>query len=323
MKVRRLIALMLCVLTVFTMAACGADSTEGKQPAMENPDSASDNVIFDQDGISVKIDGIHYQDYFWYLDATVENHTDQAIVVYGAFCTLNGYAVGVSSSIKCDANSTAADSFTLDKGSLCYAYELCGLSTVDNVGMTLNIYADDQDDNPFNDVRIVGSKTLEFANIEPFTIVEEKKEPLNLTSVYDDGAYKVSVITVDKDFYELSDLPMLYLLVENNSSSSIGFDFLDEDSPTYEDIINSLNFSRDYLIVNDQTVECVGLINDTSLATSLVPGSKTVVSIEMYLEEAGLQIEDISSIKRGFEIYSLDTETYLDTLAIFMLEYTK
>ena len=47
--------------------------------------------------------------------------------------------------VRCEANSTVTDKFTLEKKSLCYNYELCGLSTVDTVGMTFHILDTDID----------------------------------------------------------------------------------------------------------------------------------------------------------------------------------
>ncbi len=356
MKKRLLALLLLCALVVSMLAACGSGNTDGgssvpggnsgtpsqgsntpsgNTPATGNqgnqgdqgnqnqaPAKRDDGIVFDESGFLVRVDGLRYdeKDYNWYIDVTVTNDTDQAVDIYCWSCTLNGYSVDVYGSIECGAKSTVTDAFTINSGSLCYLYELCGLSSVDSVGMMLHVNPADKHD------VIAESTTMAVTSVAPFDIVDQKKDAMKMKSVYDDGAFKISVITVDNDFYGLSDLPFLYMMVENNSSGYVTLDFVDPPK-TYEDILNDYNNPnpRNTLEINGKTVECVDLISAAGIGvTGFAPHSKSIIYIELYLEEAGIQMQDVSSIKRDFKIRSEQPgETYLDTLATFTLDYKK
>ena len=312
---------MLCsiLLGVCLLAGCGSSSAPGSNGANAATNSvpassAADNdqtsidangLVYNKDGISVNVKGVYYDEssYTWYFTWSGTNDTDTQVVFSLPYVGINGYKNNIGwPSLVAPPHETVEKDTTIEKSNLCYYCELMGENTIRDVDLTVSVYEDPDGDgniDSYAESLIGESDGIITTNVEPLVIREEPFSGMESTVIYDDGSYRVSYIGLGEDLFGISEDPLLYILIENNSDLDITYSY-DSNPQSYEDILESY-VNGNTCLINGEPIKCQTVSED------LPARSKMIETIELYLSDAGINVDGIEKIEYPLEVYEAGT----------------
>lgn len=293
---KKVLILFLCIGLVFCMMACG--ETEDLSPTSESAGTVKDV------NVSVTIEGITYneKDYNHFLDITINNKTNKTIGGYVSSLYLDGYSLDGLLSINIAANTTIKQQIQIERNWIIYYYNLCNMTEVDNVTLSLKIL----DKETYDDMGIVTTT----GKIEKYKFDETKfsdpnfKADINAT-VYSDDKCEVTLLTFYTDYLSK---PTAYFLLENkNIEDKVYFEYKSEDPESFSEIIEDANNGGKSIFaeVNGKTISC-GKVIPAPSREGISEGNKAIFPVEIDIQEADISLNDISSFKMGFVIENQD-----------------
>ena len=286
-------SIIIAVLAVSVLTACGTKTTEAPDQTKDTTESVASNEsttpnetkeqadtkaivevaeqeIFNQDGIKVTVKGFDQDSAGPYLNILVENDTDKNIIVQTRNSSLNGYMIDFWGSCNVAAGKKANDKIKMDLTSIV----LSGIGKIYDIDFDLAIL-----DENFTTIAENNNIHLDRNLSEPYTQTYDDSG----TVIYDQNDIKI----IWKDFATDDTYSALLLYIENNSSVEITVQARD----------TSIN----------------GFMVDPTLSTDVLPGKKIVDVMSVYntdLESNG--IADIENIETSFHISS---EGFTKTIA--------
>ena len=288
---KKLTAVFLC-LALFAALALGSGSSdsgntkEAKKDKKETADNSSvtveEQVLYEGNNVKITATGFGEDIFGPELKLSIENNTDQNIVVQTRDASVNGYMVTTLFSVDVAAGKKANESLIFDSASL----EECGIDTVASM--------------EFGFVILNGDSYEEIFNTEICTVGTSAAD--SYTQEYDDSGEVLvdnnGIRIICKGLSESDSFwgPGVLLYIENNSSQDI--------------------------VVQARDASVNGYMVDSSMSQDVVVGKKAVTAIQFFdtdLEEKS--IDTIESAEFSFHIFNWETfDNILDT-EVFSLTF--
>lgn len=276
---KRIIALILAVLMVFCLCACGGESPEGADTAAEKTDKGTGNidasdvtieeqVLYDANDIKITATGLEDGLFGTELSLLIENNSSQNITVQARNANINGYMVDTMMSADVAAGKKANDSLTFETTSL----KECGIDTIATIEFSFVII----DFDSFEDIYNTDIITINTSGAEGYE------------QTYDDSGEVLAEVNgikiVSKGLSEKDSFwgPGLIVYIENNSDQDI--------------------------TVQTRDVSVNGFMVETSMSEDVVAGKHAITAVQFFdtdLEDNG--IETINDLELCFTIFNLES----------------
>nr|MCR4674929.1 hypothetical protein [Lachnospiraceae bacterium] len=255
----------------------GEITTESEDSSNANSDvTVEEQVLFDQDGVSVKLKSLD-TDGFWGAEFALEisNTTDRDVVVSNSWTTVNGVMTDPLFAETVAAGKTANATMDIFSSSL----KAAGIETIQTVEAQFRVY----DDETWEDLFVTDVITINTSAAGSF----EQTYNDEGTELYNDGTYRIVAQKLDsEDSFWGADI---YLYIENNGDQKVDISATD--------------------------VSINGYMVDPAFSEMVMPQRKAFSSITFFesdLEDNG--IESIDTMELKFHIYNDDTyDTIVET----------
>ena len=296
---KKLICLLLAVLMVMSLAACGATNqlTDALSSALNEaaseikdavPDDDADSngsgdydssitideqTLFTDGNAEVIVTGVEYDEYYGpEISVQIENKSDKKLTFSSQECYINDYAVYASLYTDVDAGKKAVDEITFSSSDMA----LAGITSIEKIEFSFRAYDEDYED--LVDSGLVEIKTSKSDSFKAPAAPEG-------TSLFNKDGIELVVVKYAKDGVdEYYAEPTLVMYAKNTTDKK-------------------LTISSDDLYVN-------GFKVDATYYETLDPGKcsvSTIIFYEEYLEKSKIEKDAIEEFELNFKVYDSDT----------------